>query len=259
MMKRLILGVFLLGPALIWAELVSEKIDYTFEDKSYEGTLVYDDSIETVRPGVLMVPNWLGPTEASLEKAKKIAGEHYVVFMVDMYGVDVRPQNMQEAGAAAGFVRGDRALMRRRINKAFDVFVAQKDKVSFNTENIGAIGFCFGGGTVLELARSGRKLDGVVSFHGNLDTPNPQDAANIQCKVLVLHGANDPFVPAEQVSAFGDEMRAADVDWQFIAFGGAVHSFTDPYAKMTGKAEFHALANKRSFQAMELFFGEIFE
>ncbi|MBO1347113.1 MAG: dienelactone hydrolase family protein [Hormoscilla sp. GUM202] len=125
---------------------------------------------------------------------------------------------------------------------------------------LGAIGYCFGGGTVLELARSGAKVAGVVSFHGNLDTPNPTDANNIKGQILVLHGASDPFVPKEQVAAFTEEMRQANVDWQMISYGGAVHSFTNPKAgnDPSKGAAYNRDADRRSWSAMQLFFAEIF-
>ncbi|MGB7388134.1 MAG: dienelactone hydrolase family protein, partial [Pseudomonas neustonica] len=181
----------------------------------------------------------------------------YVVFVADMYGKDIRPQNADEAGAAATVVRSDRPLMRHRVNAALDVLREQAKKVPLQTDNLVAIGFCFGGGTVLELARSGTEIKGVVSFHGNLDTPEPADADAIKMPVLVLHGADDPFVPQEQVLAFEDEMRNAKADWQLFSYGGAVHSFSDPYAKMTGKAEYHPQVAQRAFGAMRQFFNEV--
>jgi dienelactone hydrolase len=129
-----------------------------------------------------------------------------------------------------------------------------------DSNRIAAIGYCFGGGTVLELARSGANIAGVVSFHGNLDTPNPSDAKAIKAKVLVLHGANDPYVPAEQVAAFESEMRQADVDWQLMAYGGVVHSFTNPEAgnDPSKGVAYNEAADKRSWAAMKQFFAEIF-
>jgi dienelactone hydrolase len=122
------------------------------------------------------------------------------------------------------------------------------------------MGYCFGGGVALELARSGADISGVVSFHGNLDTPDPLDAQNIKAKVLVCHGANDPYVKSEQVLAFQDEMRAAHVDWQMIIYGNAVHSFTNPDSgnDPSAGAAYNEKADRRSWQAMRIFFNEIF-
>jgi len=258
MKPEIILLFALCIPFSLAAKLRTQPIAYEFAGMDYESILLYEDTVETTLPGVLIVPNWMGPTEASLEKAKDVAKRGYVVMMVDMYGIDIRPQNVEQASQAAQTVRSDRTMMRQRINHALQIFKAQADYAPLNSEKIAAIGFCFGGGTVLELARSGMDIAGVVSFHGNLDTPDPEDANNIACKVLVLHGADDPYVPAEQVADFEAEMRAADVDWQLNIYGGAVHSFTNPQADQPGKSAYDPTVSRRSFQAMDLFFAEIF-
>jgi len=235
------------------AEMVTKPIAYEVEGQAYQGLLVYDDAVKDKRPGLLMVPNWMGVTENAAKKAYRAGGSEYVVFVADMYGTDIRPQNADEAGTAASVVRGDRNMMRKRINIALEVFKMQADTVALDVENIGAIGFCFGGGVVLELARSGTPVQGVVSFHGNLDTPDSADAKAIRTPLLVLHGADDPYVPQEQVQAFTDEMRNAKVDWQLNSYGGAVHSFTDPTAKMPGQAEYNPIVAERAFDAMHRF------
>ncbi|GDY25782.1 DeoR family transcriptional regulator [Agarivorans sp. Toyoura001] len=239
------------------ATMVSQTVTHTIGDKSFESTLVFDDAKKGL-PAILMVPNWMGPTEGSLTKAKKIAEMGYAVMMADVYGTDVRPSNADEAKVAATALRSDRPLLRARTKAALDAMKANLPSANTDADRVGAIGFCFGGGAVLELARAGEAINGVVSFHGNLDTPNPTDANNITSPVLVLHGAIDPFVPAKQVADFEQEMSAAKVDWQFVAYGGAVHSFTNPAAAMTGKAEYHPKAAARSFIAMDNFFAESF-
>lgn len=238
------------------AEMVTTPVAYEIEGQAYEGMLVYDNAIKDKRPGLLMVPNWMGVTEDAAKKAYRAGGSDYVVFVADMYGKDIRPQNADEAGKAASTVRGDRQLMRKRVNAALDVFKAQADTVALDVGKIAAIGFCFGGGTVLELARSGTDVQGVVSFHGNLDTPNAEDAKAIRSPVLVLHGADDPYVPQEQVQAFIEEMRNAGVDWQLNSYGGAVHSFTDPTANTPGQAEYNPAVAERAFAAMHLFLAD---
>lgn len=175
-----------------------------------------------------------------------------------MYGKSIRPSNAEEAGAAASKVRADRPLMRKRAQAAVDVLKAQDSEVALDLDKLGAIGFCFGGGTVLELARSGAPLKGFVSFHGNLDTPNPADAKNIKAPVLVLHGADDPAVPQEQVDGFIAEMKAAKTDWQLVSYGGAVHSFTNPKANVPGRNEYHPVVAARAFKAMNDLFDEVF-
>ena len=139
----------------------------------------------------------------------------------------MRPNNPKDAAATAAIYKNNRVLLRERIKAALDELRRQQ---MVDTGKIAAIGYCFGGTTVLELARSGADVRGVVSFHGGLDTPSPQDAKNIRSKVLVLHGADDPYVPAEQIKAFEDEMRGGNVDWQLVKYSKAVHSFTNPDA-----------------------------
>ncbi|UPQ81653.1 dienelactone hydrolase family protein [Pseudomonas knackmussii] len=239
------------------AAVVVKPHAYDIDGEAFEGLIIYDDAVTTPRAGLMMVPNWLGVTERSAEKAARAAGDQYVVFMADMYGKTVRPSNPDEAKAAASAVRGDRALMRKRAQAAVDAFKAQT-VVPLDTANMAAIGFCFGGGAVLELARSGADLDAFVSFHGNLDTPNPADAKQIKAPVLVLHGADDPAVPKEQVDGFIAEMKATDVDWQMNSYGNAVHSFTDPYANVPGRNEYHPEVAKRAFRAMNNLLDEVF-
>ena len=152
--------------------------------------LIYDDAVTDPRPGLLMVPNWMGVNDASAQKAARAAGDKYVVFMADMYGKSIRPSNADEAKQAATTVRSDRALMRKRAQAAVEVLKAQTSQVALDTAKLGAIGFCFGGGTVLELARSGAPLKAFVSFHGNLDTPNPADANNI-CLLYTSDAADE--------------------------------------------------------------------
>ncbi|BAN47913.1 dienelactone hydrolase family protein [Metapseudomonas resinovorans] len=258
-MNRLLLSSLLFamaGPT--WAAMVTQAVPYEIDGKAFQGTLVYDDAVKTPRPGLLMVPNWLGVTPAAAEQAKVIAGERYVIFIADMYGKDVRPSNPDEAKAAATAVRGDRPLMRKRAQAGVETLKAQGSKVALDQANLGAIGFCFGGGSVLELARAGAPLKGFVSFHGNLDTPDPADARNIRAPVLVLHGADDPSVPKAQVDAFTAEMTAAKADWQLVSYGGAVHSFTDPDAKVPGRNEYHPKVAARAYQAMNDLFDEVF-
>lgn len=240
------------------AAVVAKAVPYEIDGEAFEGVLLYDDSVTTPRPGLLAIPNWMGVNDDTVAKAARAAGSRYMVFLADMYGKAVRPSNADEARVAATSVRADRALMRRRAQAAVEVLRAQGDEVALDTRRLGAIGFCFGGGAVLELARSGAPLQGFVSFHGNLDTPNPADAKNIQAPVLVLHGADDPAVPQAQVDGFVAEMKAAGVDWQLVSYGGAVHSFTDPKANVPGRNQYHPVVAARAFKAMNDLFDEVF-
>lgn len=239
-------------------QLRTEVIEYKHGQTALEGYLAYDDSFSGTRPGVLVVHEWTGIGAYVKMRTEQLAKLGYVAFAIDMYGKGIRPTNAEEAGKQAGIYRADRQLMRARAEAGLEVL--QKHKL-VDPQRIAAIGYCFGGGVALELARSGADLKGVVSFHGTLDTPNPGDAKNIKGKVLVLHGADDPFVTAEQVTAFQEEMRKAKVDWQMVIYGGAVHSFTNPESgnDPSKGVAYNAEADRRSWQAMRDFFDEIFK
>nr|WP_312507809.1 dienelactone hydrolase family protein [Pseudomonas luteola] len=240
------------------AEMTVKAIQYEIDGQPFEGQLVYDADQPQTRPAVLLSPNWMGVSQGAIDLAKRLASEDGLVyFIVDFYGQKVRPANADEALAAMMPIRNDRALLRKRLQSAYQALVAQAGTVAIDTKHIAAIGFCFGGCAALELAREGAELAAVVTFHANLDTPNPEDARNIKAPVLVLHGAADPLVPSEQISAFEAEMTAANVDWQVISYGNAVHSFTDPEANNPGKQQYNPVVAKRAFLAMHNLFDEI--
>jgi dienelactone hydrolase len=242
--------------AVVKAEIVTKSIVYKDHGTALEGYLAYDNSLAGKRPGVLVVHEWTGINDYIKGRVEQLAGLGYVAFAADIYGQGIRPKNAEEASQQAGIYRKDRQLMRQRINAGLEQL---KNNELVDTGRVAAIGYCFGGGTVLELARSGAILNGVVSFHGNLDTPNPDDARNIKCKVLVLQGADDPHT-INQVPAFEQEMRDAKVDWELNMYGGAVHSFTNPSAgnDPSKGAAYNAEADHRSWEAMKQFFAEIF-
>ena len=250
------LGLF---AATATAAPVTKPVSWTVGTTTFDGVLVYDDANATPRPGLLMVPNWYGVTDAAVEKAKTIAGDDYVILLVDMYGRGVRPTNPQEAGAAAGAVYGDRPGMRERINTALATLQGAEG-LPLAKDDIGAIGFCFGGATVLELARSGAEVAGVASFHGSLATPAPASAGAIKTPVLVMNGADDSFVSAEEIAAFEKEMKTAGADWQFVNFGGAVHCFAEPDedGSVIGGCKYHEPSYRRSMAMMRGFFDERF-
>ena len=239
------------------AEVVSEVLEYKQGDTVLEGYLSYDNSISGIRPGVLVVHEWKGVGPYVKRRAEELAKLGYIAFAADIYGKGVRPQTNDEASKVASVYRNDRKLMRARVASGSDVL---KNHKLTDTKRIAAIGYCFGGTTVLELARSGADIAGVVSFHGGLDTPSPEDAKQIKTKVLALHGGDDPFVTAEHVAAFEDEMKKGGVDWQVNVYGGAVHSFTVPDAgnDPSKGAAYNERADKRSWEAMTNFFAEIF-
>jgi len=239
------------------AKVVTRNVDYRDGATTLQGYVAYDDAFKGKRPGVLIAHQWMGLSDYEKRRARMLAGMGYVAFALDIYGKGVRPNSREEAGAQAGEYRADRPLLRQRARAA--VLELRKNPL-VDGNRLAMIGYCFGGGTALELARSGANLKGFVSFHGNLDTPDPSLAKNIKGKILVLHGAIDPNVKPEAVIAFRDEMEAAKVDYQFIAYSGAVHAFTQREAgnDISKGAAYNAKADRRSWQAMKDFFAEIF-
>jgi dienelactone hydrolase len=233
-------------------------VEYKQGNTTLEGYLAFDDAFSGKRPGVMVVHEWTGLGDYAKQRANQLAKLGYVAFAADIYGKGIRPNNPKDAAAQATIYRQDRPLMRDRAKAGLAVL---QQNPLVDPQRIAAIGYCFGGGTVLELARSGAPVAGVVSFHGNLDTPKAEDAKNIKGKVLVLHGADDPYVPQEQVSAFAKEMDAANVDWQMVTYGETVHSFTNPEAgnDPTKGVAYNAKADRRSWGAMKQFFAELFQ
>ena len=239
------------------AAIHTENVEYKHGDDVMEGYLAYDDAVTGTRPGVLIVHQWMGLTPYEKKRAEQLAELGYIAFAIDMYGKGIRPANREEAAAQAGKIGGDYLLQRSRAQAGLDVL--KKHELT-DTSRVAAIGYCFGGKTVLELARSGADIAGVVSFHGTLNTSAPAQPGAIKAKVLVLHGHDDPHVTPDGVLAFQKEMTDAGADWYMTIYGGAVHSFTQKEAgddPSTGSA-YNKKADKRSWKAMKSFFKEIF-
>ena len=244
------------------AAMKADSVEWTVGEDRFSGFLVYDDAEDDRRPGLVMVPNWMGVTEDAVERARELAGDDYVVLVADVYGKDQRPGSPEEAGRLSGALRGpDRSALRARMQAAVDTLKAQAGKAPVDASRIGAFGFCFGGSAALELARSGADLAGVVSLHGGL-APGAQSptAARVAAPVLVLNGADDRAVDDAQILAFEQEMDAAGADWQFVDFSGAVHCFAEPSAgnDPSSNCRYDERAARRAYRMMDDFFEEAF-
>ncbi|TGK28947.1 dienelactone hydrolase family protein [Leptospira gomenensis] len=259
-MKRifLLIALFNLISTSLSAKVSAKNIVYQDGETSLEGYIAYPEFRSTKSaPAILVVHDWLGLVENPKMRAEKLADLGYIAFAVDIYGKGIRPKSMEEAAKLAGHYKQNRDVMRARILAAFETLKSQPE---VEPGRIAIIGYCFGGTVALELARSGAPVLGAVSFHGGLETPNPEDAKNIKGKILALHGADDPFVKKEEVESFQEEMRKAGIDWQLVTYGGAVHSFTIKEAGNDNSkgAAYNAKADRRSWIELVSFLKEIF-
>jgi dienelactone hydrolase len=248
----------LFGASASRAAIHTEYVDYKQGATDLRGYLAYDGQQRDRQPGVLIVHEWTGEGPYVEMRARRLAALGYVAFACDIYGKGVRPTALADAGATSAIYKKDRALTRLRVESGLDVLRADKH---VDPKRIACIGYCFGGMVALELARSGADIAGVVVFHGALDTPTPQDAKNIKCKILVQQGGDDKTVPQPAVEAFEQEMRDARVDWALTQYGGAVHGYTNPANgnDPSKPVAYNAEADRRSWRAMIDFFNEIFE
>ncbi|MEI6438444.1 MAG: dienelactone hydrolase family protein [Candidatus Omnitrophota bacterium] len=248
-----LLSLMLASPSM--AALQTRSLEYKQGDTVLEGYLSYDDRFTGKRPGILVAHEWMGLNDYAKLRANMLARLGYVAFAVDIYGKGVRPKTTEEAGALASKYKGDRKLLQARILAALSLLKAE---ALVDPSRTAAIGYCFGGTAVLELARSGAELNGIVSFHGGLSNPSPENAKNIKTQVLVLHGADDPFVPPAEVASFEQEMKAAGRDYTLIKYPGAVHAFTNPSNRGEIKgALYNREADKKSWEEMEAFLSRV--
>lgn len=208
------------------AAVQGRAVDYTLGNMTFKGYLVAEEGTRK-RPGVLVVHEWWGHNEYARKKATALAEAGYVALAVDMYGDGKQAQHPKEAGEFASAVQKDLPLAKARFEAAL-AFLKQQPEV--DPKNLSAIGYCFGGGIVLEMARQGLDLKGVASFHGSLATAQPAQPGTIKAKILVLHGAADQLIPPEKVTAFEQEMRQAKAEWELISYPNVQHSFTNPDA-----------------------------
>jgi dienelactone hydrolase len=241
-------------------DLAGEEVSYEADGVKMKGYLVYDKNKQGKRPGVLVVHEWWGNNDYARKRADMLAELGYTALAVDMYGDGKVVTTPEEAQAAAGAVYGNLEGARARFQKAQEI-LSLHDTVA--GDDVAAIGYCFGGGIVLHMARTGADLDGVASFHGSLTTKTPAEAGKVEAKVLVLHGAADPMVPPADVEAFKKEMDAAKVDYTFKAYEGATHAFTNPAATEVGKkfnlpVAYDATADQQSWDELKGFLEKTF-
>jgi dienelactone hydrolase len=260
-MKRWILiALFAFTTHAAQAAVKGEEVEYKAGATVLKGYLAYDDALKGKRPGVIVVHEWWGHNEYARNRARMLAERGYTALALDMYGDGHQAHHPDEAGKLSGEVRKNLTLAKQRFDAALRVL---KKHPSVSARKIAAIGYCSGGSTVIEMARAGKNLKGVVSFHGNLTTEHPASVGKVKTRILVLTGADDPFVPAAQVEAFKKEMDTAKANYRVIAYPGAKHSFTNPDADQYGKKfniplAYNAEADQKSWAEMQTFFKEIF-
>ena len=241
-------------------DIRAEAVEYTAGEVTLKGYLAYDANVEGRRPGVLVVHEWWGHNEYARRRALMLAELGYTALAVDMYGDGKTADHPDEAGAFVQEVVSNMDTGQARFEAAMEVLT---NHATTDPERLAAIGYCFGGAVVLHMARRGLDLDGVVSFHGGLNTEEPAQPGAVTARILVLHGAADEFVPQDVVEGFKQEMDAAGVTYEFIAYEGATHSFTNPEADSLGAAfelplAYNADADAQSWEAMQNFFKTIF-
>lgn len=249
----LLLAMAVVAPAT--AKVVTEAVPYREGDVALEGYLAYDDAIAGKRPAVIVVPEWWGLNDYAKQRARQLAELGYVAFAIDMYGQGKVTDQSEQASQWAGALYTNPAKWRQRARAGFDV-VANHARVDKN--HIGAIGYCFGGSTVQQMAWSGLPLKAVVSFHGNLVPPTKAEAAQTKASVLICHGAADPLISDQDMDAFLKALGGSPVDWQLIMYAKAKHSFTNPKADAAGMdaVGYDEAADRRSWEHMRVFFRE---
>jgi len=233
------------------------EVEYHAGDTRLVGHLAAPEDADGLRPAVLVIHEWWGRGSHADHSAEELARLGYVALAVDMYGDGRTTKEAKVAGEWAGAIKNDPATGIARLTAAIDLL---KSRTDVDPSRMACIGYCFGGTMSLEAAWAGLPLRGVVSFHGGLTTPTPEQVPNVKASVLVCHGADDSFVPRDTIEAFEESMRANHFDWQFASFGGAVHSFTNPEAdgSFSPVVKYHPVAAARSWELMRVFLAERF-
>jgi len=236
-----------------------EKIQYQAGSVTGHGALVWNDKVSGKRPLMLVMPNWLGVTDIAIKRAAQMAGDKYVAFVADMYGNGRTSAGPPESGELMMAVRSDRVEGRKRVNAALNMLVAEAEKRGIgDSSKKSAVGFCFGGGNVLELARTGADVAAVVCLHGDLVTTMPAKKGDIRSAVFVIHGSKDPVAPKADRDALEAELDASGANWQMLDFGNRLHSFSEEETMMAGVAEYHAGAAHQTYRMLDDFIQDAF-
>lgn len=255
--RSLVFFTLIMVAATARAELRSETVTYRDGDAELKGSLDWDDSYQGKRPGVLVVHEWWGLNDYVKRRAGMLAKLGYVAFAADMYGDARVTEHGSEAGEWSKQITANVDAWQRRALAGLDVLRRHQ---LVDTRRLGAVGYCFGGATVMQLAYAGADLRGVVSFHGSLPAPTEAQMKNIKASILAAHGSADSFVPPERVQAFQQALERAKADWHMVVFGGARHAFTNPNAGSYGieNLRYDEQADKRSWLHMQIFFNQLF-
>lgn len=259
-MRRLIFALcwlLLVAGVPVSAEVQVKAVDYRDGDTRLHGYFAWDDAIEGRRPGVIVVHEWWGLDDYARRRAEALARLGYVAFAVDMYGEGRVTEHADEAQAWMKQINANVAQWQRRALLGVDIL---RKHEFVDPTRVAAIGYCFGGATVMQMAYSGADLKGVASFHGSLPVPTGEQAAAIRSSVMVAHGSADAYVPAEQIAKFTAAMEESGVDWQMVFYGGARHSFTVPGADARGNPNlaYNEKADRRSWSQLQAFLEEVF-
>src|SRR3989344_8951325 len=262
-MQKWILAVLtvFIGLTPAQAAIKGEEVAYKVGDTVHKGYLAHDDAITGKRPGVLVVHEWWGHNEHARNSARKLAQAGYMALALDMYGDGKQADHPDSAGKFSGEVRKNLPLMKSRFEAGMNLLRRQPQ---VDGKRLAAIGYCFGGSVVLEMARAGEDLRGGASFHGGLGTEHPAQPGGTKARGLVMNGAEDPFVPPEQIAAFKKEMEGAKANYKFVSYPGAKHSFTNPDADIHGAKfnlplNYNAIADKESWLELQSFLKQIFK
>jgi dienelactone hydrolase len=261
---KLAVFILVLGMVAIAAaepKIVGRTVEYSAQGVVMQGYLAYDENIKGKRPGVLVVHEWWGLNDYARKRARMLAELGYTALAVDMYGGGKQAMHPDDAKAFSSELMKNFDFAKARFMAAMDFL---KQQASVDPTRLAAIGYCMGGGVVLNMARQGVDLKGVASFHGSLTAVKPAQPGSVKANVLVLHGADDKFISPEQIEAFKQEMKSAGVDFRFISYPGAVHTFTNPEADELGKKynmpiAYNAQADKKSWDELKKFLNTIFK